>query len=97
MILVTVLLGMKETGVLHQVMLTCVVGYTCDMYCLVYTQCDIDQCQNGGICVKLGVSYMCNCLAGYTGTLCETGKNCKTCIECTTCVEYIYSGHSNIK
>jgi len=61
----------------------CVVENTCDMYYLVYTQCDIDQCQNGGTCVKLGVSYMCNCLAGYTGILCETGKNCKRCIEYT--------------
>ena len=39
---------------------------------LVYSDCDVDRCENGGTCVKQGVSYSCNCRFDYTGSLCET-------------------------
>ena len=40
---------------------------------------DIDECsgvtcQNGGTCVDGINGYTCNCVAGYTGTHCETGQ-----------------------
>ena len=38
----------------------------------VYTECEISRCENGGTCRKLGVSYICDCLDDYTGSLCET-------------------------
>ena len=37
----------------------------------VYTQCDVNRCENGGICRKLATSYICTCTANYTGSLCE--------------------------
>jgi len=41
-------------------------------FILVYSNCDVNRCENGGTCVKQGVSYSCNCLSDYTGSLCET-------------------------
>ena len=40
---------------------------------------DIDECvnhtcQNGGSCLDGVNNYSCNCLPGYTGSLCETGR-----------------------
>ena len=37
----------------------------------VYTECEVNRCENGGTCVKLAASYMCNCADDYAGTLCE--------------------------
>ena len=39
---------------------------------------DIDEClsgpcENGGTCTDEVNGYICSCVAGYTGTLCETG------------------------
>ena len=42
-----------------------------NFYFTVYETCDINQCKNGGICVKLGGSYTCNCPSNYSGTLCQ--------------------------
>ena len=42
----------------------------------VYTQCDVNHCENGGTCRKLATSYICTCTDDYTGSLCEIfGKN----------------------
>ena len=48
--------------------------------CLIYfsltdiDECVSHQCDNGGSCVDGVNNYSCNCLAGFTGSLCETGK-----------------------
>ena len=41
----------------------------------VYTECEsgVDSCENGGICRKLGSSYTCECINGYSGLSCENG------------------------
>ena len=47
------------------------------VYCVsytVYSECDINRCQNGGACRKLGVSYICECVEGFSGVLCQTGN-----------------------
>ena len=36
--------------------------------------CDSVTCQNEGTCLASDGSFTCNCLDGYTGTLCETGR-----------------------
>lgn len=40
-------------------------------------QCDSSPCKNGGSCVRQGITqnYVCNCVPGYTGNLCETDIN----------------------
>lgn len=35
--------------------------------------CDPEPCLNGGTCVEGDGTFTCDCAAGYTGTLCETG------------------------
>ena len=36
-------------------------------------ECVCLPCQNGGMCSDLVNGYLCNCVAGYTGTQCQTG------------------------
>ena len=36
-------------------------------------ECSSNPCQNGGSCTDAVNSYSCSCVAGYTGTTCETG------------------------
>ena len=31
------------------------------------------DCRNGGSCVNIFADYQCNCVAGWTGRLCEIG------------------------
>ena len=45
---------------------------------IMYDITDIDdctsaRCENGGSCVDQVNGYGCNCVGGYTGTLCQTG------------------------
>ena len=44
---------------------------------------DSVTCQNEGTCLASDGSFTCNCLDGYTGTLCETGRY----------IYYIYISH----
>ena len=37
-------------------------------------ECENDPCANGGECENRHNAYSCSCLAGYTGTNCETGE-----------------------
>ncbi|XP_041372182.1 cubilin-like [Gigantopelta aegis] len=37
--------------------------------------CLSNPCQNGAACINAGSSYRCQCMAGYTGTNCETDIN----------------------
>ena len=48
--------------------------------CIVLLSTDIndcipDPCQNGATCKDLVGSYRCDCVAGYTGSNCETSKH----------------------
>lgn len=36
-------------------------------------ECDSDPCQNGATCSDFVDFFNCTCVAGYEGTLCETG------------------------
>ena len=38
-------------------------------------ECLSDPCQNGGTCLNDAGGYMCQCLDGFTGSLCHSGKN----------------------
>ena len=38
-------------------------------------ECESDPCANGGECENRDNAYSCTCLAGYTGTNCETGEH----------------------
>ena len=37
-------------------------------------ECDSSPCQNGGTCTDNVNGYTCDCVAGYTGTECQTGQ-----------------------
>ena len=37
-------------------------------------ECIPNPCDNGGNCTDGVNEYNCACVAGYTGTVCETGK-----------------------
>ena len=37
-------------------------------------ECSSNPCLNGGACVDQVNGYVCNCLAGYTGVICQNGK-----------------------
>ena len=55
-----------------------VVKWTCKI--LNYFIIDIDECASSpcvhGNCTDKVNGYICNCVPGYTGVLCETGKLC---------------------
>ncbi|XP_041347883.1 delta-like protein 4 isoform X2 [Gigantopelta aegis] len=36
------------------------------------SSCFPNQCLNGGYCLESGDSFICQCLQGFTGALCET-------------------------
>ena len=45
----------------------------------IFTSTDIDECRlepclNGGKCTDLIGSFMCSCVPGFTGTVCQTGN-----------------------
>ena len=54
--------------------------YTCHMLtrCYVFMtdidECSSNPCLNGATCVDGTNGYTCTCVAGYTGTNCETGE-----------------------
>ena len=37
-------------------------------------ECQSQPCQNNGTCQNLAGGYLCNCKAGFNGTICEIGK-----------------------
>jgi len=41
------------------------------IFIIVYSECDVNRCENGGECIKQGVSYICNCGSSYRGLFCE--------------------------
>ena len=46
-----------------------------DILLLVYGgECDNNRCENGGRCLKMAASHVCDCVNGHTGLLCEHGK-----------------------
>ncbi|XP_053372976.1 fibrillin-1-like [Mercenaria mercenaria] len=54
----------------------CDVGYELkNGDCTEIKECDGDPCENGATCIDLIDTYNCTCVAGYTGTNCETDIN----------------------
>ncbi|XP_078661735.1 uncharacterized protein LOC144905815 [Branchiostoma floridae x Branchiostoma belcheri] len=41
-------------------------------------ECSSDPCQNGAVCQDGGNSFTCQCVPGYTGTLCEEIDECSS-------------------
>ena len=37
--------------------------------------CENNQCQNGATCKEASNSYVCECVAGFKGDMCETGRH----------------------
>ena len=51
----------------------------CLIFDLVYEDCDVNLCQNGATCQRLGDSYLCLCPFGFNGSLCNEGRvQCKS-------------------
>ena len=47
---------------------------------------------NGGTCIDTAIGFMCICVPGYTGTMCETGvcfsyRCLCRCMRAVTCIE----------
>ena len=58
-------------------------------------ECSTSPCVNGAMCNDDVDGYTCSCVAGYTGTQCETGdtlelSNTYTCIIYKTLNESVY-------
>ena len=54
-----------------------VVSYSNNMVIYVVSEkilCSEVACKNGASCNDTDTGYICDCVAGYTGSLCETGK-----------------------
>ena len=54
------------------------------------TPCASVPCQNGGTCTNSGQTFSCSCVAGFSGTLCQTNINdCASnpCVNGNTCVD----------
>ena len=43
----------------------------------VFSECDRDVCQNGGTCRQHVLSYFCDCLPGFSGSICESEETVK--------------------
>ena len=46
----------------------------CDIVIIDINECGSSPCVNGAICTDAVDGYTCACVAGYTGTHCETGE-----------------------
>lgn len=45
--------------------------YFSDFFNTVFYDCDVDICENEGLCKQLAGDYLCNCLPGFTGAQCQ--------------------------
>ena len=43
-------------------------------------ECASNPCHNGATCIDKHLSYICNCVEGYTGINCETGEQAYVCL-----------------
>ena len=46
----------------------------CGILLIDIDECSSNPCMNGAACTDAVNSYTCACVAGYTGTHCETGE-----------------------
>ena len=46
----------------------------CGILLIDIDECSSNPCMNGATCTDAVNSYTCACVAGYTGTHCETGE-----------------------
>ncbi len=71
----------------------CKSGFTGDgKTCAQINDCVGDPCQNGGTCADGTGTYTCSCVAGYSGTNCETDVNdCASnpCVNGGTCNDLV--------
>ena len=64
-------------------------GYNCEVNT---DECKSSPCQNGGICTDKVASFSCQCVTGYTGSLCEkkvawcSTKESNPCLNEAACV-----------
>lgn len=47
--------------------------------CAVINNCESSPCQNGATCVNGVNTYSCTCVAGFTGSVCQTSKSRYCC------------------
>ena len=48
-------------------------------------ECSSNPCLNGATCTDAVNQYTCSCVAGYTGTHCETGTSSTSILNPSTC------------
>ncbi|KAK7005256.1 protein eyes shut, partial [Biomphalaria glabrata] len=46
--------------------------------------CQSQPCQNNGLCQEIEVGFVCSCLPGYTGDLCQTSA--AECLNSSICL-----------
>lgn len=44
------------------------------LFTLDIDDCETNPCQNGGICVDQVNAFVCICISGWTGTICDSSK-----------------------
>ena len=55
-------------------------------------ECESSPCRNGGVCLDRTNAFLCECLAGHTGTVCESELNeCDSspCLNGGTCEDFV--------
>ena len=55
-------------------------------------ECESSPCRNGGVCLDRTNAFLCECLAGHTGTVCESELNeCNSspCLNGGTCEDFV--------
>ena len=49
--------------------------YISDIVLVDINECSSNPCMNGATCTDAVNAYTCGCVAGYTGSHCETGRS----------------------
>ena len=70
----------------------CIPEQTCASNCTATNDCDPDPCQNGATCLDFEVGFMCMCVSGWAGHLCENNINkctANSCLNGGTCMDLL--------